>query len=353
MSNLFEKLNKHKIKIIICIIIIISTIFIINFVSKKVEEKRNNIDISNAIHGVIIEKDIVFYKKPKESKWIDIRKLDYGEFVYIVEEIVDKYNKEWYKVKAKDKVGFVLKDKVDYFEFSDKNGYELMSDVSKFNVIYKQFKNSEEYAAFLLNSNMNYAYIRLGGRGYGDEGNFYTDPEYQIFIDACEYIGMPYGFYYIDEAITSEEIFEEVEFVEKFIKENAKKNYKLPLVIDVEKHKSGGRADELWEERDTLLSELVTKFKEKNIETIIYSNANLANEYLYTVDSKFWISYYDLEKKVPKHWYTETDQEPVKNLEFMEKVVAWQFTETGAGDEINLEVDASIVKNEFFRDFVK
>ena len=353
MSNLLEKIIENKIKILICAIIAIFVIVIIIFISKKVEEKRNNIDVSNAIHGVVIEEGVIFYKKPKESKWRDIREFEYGEFVYIVETVIDKESKEWYKVKAKDKVGYVLKNKVDYFDFSEENGYELMSDVSKFNIIYKHFKNSGEYAAFLLNSNMNYAYIRLGGRGYGDEGNFYTDPEYQTFIDACEYLGMPYGFYYIDEAITSEEIDEEVKFVEDFIKKNAKENYKLPIVIDVEKHESGGRVNEIWEERATLLSELVVKFKEKNIDTIIYSNANLANEYLYTVDSKFWIAYYDLEKKVPNHWYTETDQEPATNLEFMNKVVAWQFTETGAGEEINIEVDASIVKNEFFREFVK
>ena len=37
----------------------------------------------------------------------------------------------------------------------------------------------------------------------------------------------------------------------------------------------------------------------------------------------------------------------------MDKLVGWQFTETGAGKEIPYEVDVSIVKNEFFREFVK
>lgn len=353
MSNLLEKIVINKRNILICLSILIVVIVLIILVSKKIEEKRNNIDVSNAIHGVVVDENVVFYKKPKESKWRDIREFELGEFVYIVETITDKNNTEWYKVKAKDKVGYVLKDKVDYYEFSDKDEITLMSDVSKFNVIYKHFNNSGEYAAFLLNSNMNYAYIRLGGRGYGDEGNFYTDPNYQIFIDACEYLGVPYGFYYIDEAVTSEEIDEEVKFAEEFIKENAGDNYCLPLVIDVESHDGVGRADEIWEERSGLLTELIVKFKEKNIETIIYSNANLANEYLYTVDSKFWIAYYDLKKEVPKYWYTETEQEPVTNLEFMDKVIAWQFTETGAGEEINKPVDASIVKNEFFKEFVK
>ena len=34
-----------------------------------------------------------------------------------------------------------------------------------------------------------------------------------MFVDACEYLGMPYGFYYIDEALNSEEIDEEITFM--------------------------------------------------------------------------------------------------------------------------------------------
>ena len=114
-------------------------------------------------------------------------------------------------------------ENADYFEFSEVDGKVLMSDVSKFNVIYKQFNTAGEYCAFLLNYDVNYAYIRAGGRGYGEEGNFYTDPNFQMFIDACEYLEVPYGFYYIDEAITEEELDEEVNFIEEFLLKNKTK----------------------------------------------------------------------------------------------------------------------------------
>ena len=55
----------------------------------------------------------------------------------VYKPFTDKKNTEWYKVKAGDRIGYVLKDKVDYFEFSEVSGNVLMSDVSKFNVIYK------------------------------------------------------------------------------------------------------------------------------------------------------------------------------------------------------------------------
>ena len=95
------------------------------------------------------------------------------------------------------------------------------------------------------------------------------------------------------------------------------------------------------------------KFKENNIETLIYSNAKTANEYLYNIDSKFWVAYYPKEKKIPNYWYTDTDQEPVSNIEFTNKIVGWQFTENGAEEDIKEQVDVSLVKNEYFRNFVK
>ena len=353
MNKIIENIILNWKKILIISISIVVIILLIIFIKKQIEYKINNIDISSAIHGVIVKEDVIFYKKPKISKWKKISDVEIGEKAYIVEEFTDEKN-NWYKVKINDKVGYVLQENVDYFKFSKDDGIKLMSDVSKFNIQFKHFKNINDYQVFILNSNINYAYIRAGGRGYGEEGNFYEDTQYKLFIEACDYLGVPYGFYYIDEAITSEELDEEVKFMEDFIKENATENHKLPVVIDAEYHDGVGRADELWEEeRALLITELIQKFKEKNIETIVYTNANLANKYLYEIDTKFWLAYYDLKNKIPNYWLDKTNQEAGQNADLMNKVVAWQFTETGVGKQIPYEVDISIVKNEFFSEFVK
>lgn len=339
-------------KIVITIIAIIVLFSIIFYIHIRKERKWNSQDISNAIHGVIVEENTSFYRKPKESRWRLIKEAKIGENAYIIEEIEEE-NEKWYKVKINDKVGYVKKDKVKYFEFENGNKRTLMSDVSKFNILYKHFETSGEYEAFILKSNINYAYIRLGGRGYGEEGNLYIDPNISLFIDACEYLEVPYGFYYIDEAINSEEVQEEVEFVKDLIEKNKTKMYMLPLVIDIETYDGIGRADALDEERAIIAEELVQKFKEENVETLIYANAKYASDFLYTVDSKFWLAYYDLQKQIPYKWYTETDQEAASNEELMNKLVAWQFTETGAGEQIPYSVDVSLVDNTFFRTFVK
>ena len=353
MKNVLEEIKRNKKQILVILIVLLIIFGVIFFVYKIVDYKINNIDISNSIHGIIVKDGASLYRKPKISKWKHIRDLNIGENVYIVGEFADEENNEWYKVKNRDKAGYVLKNEVDYFKFSKENGNCLMSDVSKFNIQFKHFENAQDYEVFLLNSDINYVYIRAGGRGYGEEGNFYTDSKYKVFIEACEYLKVPYGFYYIDEAITSEEIDEEVKFIKKFLDENAKEHCKLPLVLDIENHDGVGRADKIWEERANLVSELITKFKENNIDTIVYSNAKFADKYLSSLNTKFWLAYYTLENKLPDYWYTETDQQPVQNIELMEKMVAWQFTETGAGKAIPYKVDISLVKNEFFREFVK
>ena len=120
-----------------------------------------------------------------------------------------------------------------------KDEYVLMADVSKFNKIQKNFKTKEDFEYFILKYDFNYVYIRAGGRGYGEEGNFYTDPDFKMYIEACDYLGIPYGFYYIDEALNTEEVDEEVAFMYNFIKENATINNVLPLVIDIEKYDNG------------------------------------------------------------------------------------------------------------------
>jgi len=353
MNTIIESIIENKKKILIIFVILFLLICIISFIHIKSEEKWNNIDVTNAIHGVVIDKNTGFYRKPKESRWRHIYDLELGQYIYIVENFIDKEGTKWYKVKANEKVGYIKQENAEYFEFNDSSENVLMSDVSKFNIIYEHFKTSGEYAAFLLNTNINYVYIRAGGRGYGEEGNFYTDPKFPIFIEACEFLEIPYGFYYIDEAIAEDELDEEVKFMEDFLKENKTKMCVLPLVIDVENHDGVGRADEIWEDRAELISNLISKFKEKNIETIVYSNANLINEYLYTIDTNFWIAYYDLKYEVPKYWYTETDQEAAQNEEFTNKIIGWQFTEKGIEKGTEYPVDLSIVKNNFFKKYIK
>lgn len=65
---ILEKIVINRKRIIALIIVLLILIMIIFTASKIIEYKENNVDTTNAIHGVIIEKEVIFYKKPKKSR---------------------------------------------------------------------------------------------------------------------------------------------------------------------------------------------------------------------------------------------------------------------------------------------
>ena len=176
-------------------------------------------------------------------------------------------------------------------------------------------------------------------------GNFYTDPEYQMFIDACEYLGIPYGFYFLDEALDSIEIDKEVEFIKDFVEKHRTQKGILPIAIDLEYQDGKGRADDVWETRCGLVNELIEKLKEVNEEVIVYVNYQRAKTYLKDLKVNLWVAYYPKDNKIPEQWMFDEDLEIEKD--FLEKIIGWQFTEDGAQrDEIKTKVDLSLVKNQ-------
>lgn len=327
--------------IIIGILLIIGIIIIIELNAEK------NTDVSNTIHGIVINDETEFKTSFGQKKI-----LEKGTNVYILEEINNNEQSKFYKVKVNNRVGKILTDNVGYFIYDDENNYALMSDVSEFN-IEAQFYKAEDYELFLLENSINYVYIRAGGRGYGEKGVWYTDSYYKIFIEACEYLRVPYGFYYLDEALNAKEIDEEVKLMEKFVNENATSMCKLPLAIDLEYQEGSGRADNIWNKREELIAELMKKFKQANIETIIYTNYNRANKYLSNLDSKFWIAYYKEDEMIPEEWFFDTEECNV-NEELKDKIIGWQFTETGAQKSgLNEKLDFSLVKNQLLKSIIK
>lgn len=353
LKKVFFLAKKHK--KITFVIALILLIILLTFSVIKIKEKiENNVDISKSTHAIIVDGDTYFYKNAKESKFGLIDKLSIGEEVYIVDEIEDKEGNSWYKVKSisRDRVGYIKKNSVDFYEMSESSENVLMSDVSKFDIQYGHIKDKSDFEVFLLKQNINYVYIRAGGRGYGEAGNFYYDTEYKSFIEACEYLKIPYGFYYINNAKDDTEIKEEVEFMKDFIEKNSGEYYLLPLVIDLEDFEGEGRLDKLWSKRGDLTQKVVDEFSNNDIDTIVYCNAKLANKYLKNVNAKFWVAYYDQKNAIPTIWYDETNQGKNASSTFKSKIIAWQFTENGIGDD-RYKVDMSIVKNVFFKNKVE
>lgn len=337
--------KKFKIKnTIIAILIIISIIIAIVFINYLINMLIVNQQMKTAINAITINENVPLYSTAKEKN--EIKNLDIGTNVYILNNITDKNGIKWSKVKVDKKVGYILSESIESYKKSEMKK-ALMLDVSKFNM-QNNFSTIGEFKAFLLKNNIKYVYIRAGGRGYGEAGNFYTDTNYKEYAEACEFLKIPFGFYFLDEAITSEEVDEEVKFIKEFIENNRYKSNTLPIALDVEKHLEKGRADDIWDTRYILVNELIEKLQQNGYSTIIYSNANIANKYLSSVNAKLWLAYYPNLTDKPKYWFSDTSAEGASNKLLISKMVAWQFTQTGITDIINKKIDLSIVYNSFF-----
>lgn len=336
------KINKKK--LIVTIIIFFATLLGLIYLFGTISQALTS--TKKATPGVITENNTEFIRSMYKTK-----KLQEGENVYILKTIT-KNNKKYFKVKYKLSVGLVPEDKVFFFDKTENTQYSLMSDVSSFDYTSGRFKTQGEYELFIIKNNIRYVYIRAGGRGY-TEGKIYYDNNFKMFRDACEYLKIPYGFYFIDEAINQAEAEEEANIILEFIKQNKTSMNKLPFVIDLEYQSGKSRTDELWPKRGEIITNITNKLNSSGIETLIYANAKKMNANLIKLNQKFWVAYYTEENKIPTEWLSKyKEQEIANNLQAMSKVIAWQFSETGAkANNITQKLDLSLVLTEEFEKY--
>lgn len=336
------KINKKK--LIVTIIIFFATLLGLIYLFGTISQALTS--TKKATPGVITENNTEFIRSMYKTK-----KLQEGENVYILKTIT-KNNKKYFKVKYKLSVGLVSEDKVFFFDKTENTQYSLMSDVSSFDYTSGRFKTQGEYELFIIKNNIRYVYIRAGGRGY-TEGKIYYDNNFKMFRDACEYLKIPYGFYFIDEAINQAEAEEEANVILEFLKQNKTSMNKLPFVIDLEYQSGKSRTDALWPKRGEIITNITTKLNSSGIETLIYANAKKMNANLIKLNQKFWVAYYTEENKIPTEWLSKyKEQEIANNLQAMSKVIAWQFSETGAkANNIRQKLDLSLVLTEEFEKY--
>lgn len=81
-----------------------------------------------------------------------------------------------------------------------------------------------------VKKNVDYAFIRVGYRGYGN-GKICLDKTAKANLEGASRAGIPFGVYFYSQAINEKEAREEAQFLMKSIR---KYNPQLPLIIDFE-----------------------------------------------------------------------------------------------------------------------
>ena len=172
-----------------------------------------------------------------------------------------------------------------------------------------------------------FAFIRVGNRGWGSNGTLREDERFDANIQGAQAAGIKVGVYFYSQAITEEELLEEVDLV---LNKIAPYNIECPVVYDVEKVTAdgGGRMNNLSPEERTRMTLLFCQAIENaGYKPMIYFNTEMGVLMLDLVQ----LEGYD-------KWFAAYTDTPYYPYEYK----VWQYSATGRVQGIKKDVDMNI-----------
>lgn len=174
------------------------------------------------------------------------------------------------------------------------------------------FGSTTELAIKVLN--YEFAILRIGYRGYGEEGTLNADEKFEQNMENARKAGIDVGVYFFSQAVNEEEAKEEADFVLEHLKGQ---ELQMPVVYDPEHIlEDEARTDDVTGEQFTQNAKVFCKEIEKaGYDAMIYSNM-------------LWEAYeLDLEKLLDYPvWYADYEELPQTPYRFS----MWQYSSTGS-----------------------
>lgn len=174
-------------------------------------------------------------------------------------------------------------------------------------------------------SGIEFAMVRLGYRGYGEEGKLVEDKLAHQNIKGALDAGLKVGIYFFSQAITVEEALEEAEFVLTRIKDY---DITMPVVFDWEYISEEARTAKM--DRRTLTDcykAFCDKIAEAGYTPMSYFNTYQSRQLMYLhelEDYPFWLALYS------------------DRMTFPYRFEMWQYTDSGHVPGIESEVDINL-----------
>lgn len=175
-----------------------------------------------------------------------------------------------------------------------------------------------------------FAILRIGYRGYGEEGTLNADEKFAQNMENARKAGIDVGVYFFSQAVNEEEAKEEADFVLEHLKGQ---ELQMPVVYDPEHIlEDEARTDDVTGEQFTQNAKVFCKeIEEAGYDAMIYSNM-------------LWEAYeLDLEKLLDYPvWYADYEELPQTPYRFS----MWQYSSTGsvAGIEGNVDLNIQLLK---------
>lgn len=170
-----------------------------------------------------------------------------------------------------------------------------------------------------------FAMIRVGGRGYGEEGAIFEDAMAQQNYLGAKQAGLKIGAYFFSQAVTVEEAQQEADFVLQKISDW---QLDMPVVFDWEYIGVGARTE--FVDTQTLVDCTLAFCKiirRAGLPAMVYFNPDLAQDPYYLeslMHYDFWLAFY------------------TEEMTFPHRVDMWQYTDSGSVPGIDAPVDLNL-----------
>lgn len=175
-------------------------------------------------------------------------------------------------------------------------------------------------------SGVDFVIVRIGGRGYGDEGALYADDRAIEYIEGAHSAGLKVGGYFFSQAINTEEAVEEADYVKSILGDT---KLEFPVAYDWEIIKDeDARTDNVSAAEATNCARaFCDRIMELGYKTMLYS------------PSRELYFKYDLSRLADIDiWYCEYSDVPTFYYQFS----MWQYSSTGRVPGIDADVDLNI-----------
>lgn len=239
-------------------------------------------------------------------------------------KFVDVFGEEY---ETTIKVGFPKTEYIDE-KFMFENGKTLYEDEKFYSRQGIDVSNHQGYINWekVKASGIDFAILRIGYRGYAQEGTLNIDKEFKRNIENAQAAGIDIGVYIFSQAINEDEAREEAEFV---IKNLEGYNLQLPVVYDPEsildaKARTDDVSGEQFTKNTILFCEMIS---DAGYEPMIYSNM-------------LWEAFqFDMEQlgSYP-FWYADYEKYPQTPYAYE----MWQYSNVGRVNGIDGAVDLDI-----------
>lgn len=170
-----------------------------------------------------------------------------------------------------------------------------------------------------------FAFIRIGYRGYGKAGNLKSDSRFAENYQNASKAGLKVGVYFFAQAVNEEEALEEADFVLSLLGD---RRPELPVVYDPESIlDDDARTDGVSGEQFTKNTiAFCDRIKEAGYEPFVYANM-------------LWEAFFlDLKQIDVPLWYADYEPVPQTPYDF----VFWQYSNTGKVNGVEGDCDLNI-----------